>query len=131
MKVNIHTNGPLPRYLKQQIRAETKRALIEQRELLDADFDAVILWYMHVSYGFGRERLRAFFDGFVEAYNEMVLYYCGADADGKPIHDDTACFAAREKLMEIGVDVLAWDREIAVKRKQKKEREDERKNQQP
>lgn len=71
---------------------------------LRSDIDAMILYVLHVHYGFGRKRLRAFWDAFKAEHKALRDHY--------EMHDpgDNA-YLARRKLMEIGVDVTEWERE--------------------
>ncbi|MCH5199004.1 MAG: hypothetical protein J1E34_08870 [Oscillospiraceae bacterium] len=85
------------------IKAEAVKQVYEARDKLFNDMDAVILWTLHERFGFGKERLRRFFDGFVEEYTALQKHY--------ELGKDTP-FVCKEKLKQIGVDVEEWETEI-------------------
>lgn len=117
MKVRITGLDALTPAMQRAVRDEARREILRQRELFDADFDAMALMVLHRRFGFGPKRLRRFYDEFIEYYEEMRAFYNGEDADGKIINDDTAIFKCRAELLKIGVDVLQWNAAISRKRK--------------
>ena len=89
--------------------AETKAMNIEiNRQILEADakystdVDAMILWVLHSRFGFGKKRLRRFYDAFSEEHQRLRDYY--------EMPDDCAWLCKR-KLKDIGVDVEQWNQE--------------------
>lgn len=67
------------------------------------EMSSLILWGLHVEYGFGKNRLRRFYDTFNDNINALVKRYQLDNAD-----DVWLC---TRKLKEIGVDIEQWDRE--------------------
>lgn len=67
------------------------------------DIDAVILYTLHSQFGFGKERLRRFYDAVKSTRDGMVKRY---------EYEDDALFACKHKLEEIGVDVEKWNKEL-------------------
>jgi len=84
-------------------KAVHEEALRVEKELR-ADVDAMILYVLHAHYGWGKKRLREFWDVFIEEHRELRNHY--------EMHSpgDNA-YLARRKLQEIGVDVMAWEAE--------------------
>lgn len=88
---------------KKAMENEINRQILIQNEQFQDDFDAMLLWYIHVHYGAGKKRLRSFYEGFIEEYKKLVEYYQMPNDEG---------WLARYKLKEIGVDVTEWNKEI-------------------
>jgi len=89
--------------------AETKAMNIEiNRQILEADakystdVDAMILWVLHSCFGFGKKRLRRFYDEFSAEHQRLRDYY--------EMQDDGA-WLCKHKLKDIGVDVDKWNNE--------------------
>src|SRR5574344_211392 len=89
--------------------AETKAMNIEiNRQILEADakystdVDAMILWVLHSCFGFGKKRLRRFYDEFSAEHQRLREYY--------EMPDDSA-WLCKHKLKDIGVDVDEWNNE--------------------
>lgn len=66
------------------------------------DIDAMVLYTLHVHLGFGKKRLRKFYDAFSAEYDRLIQYY--------QMPDDYT-WLCKEMLKRIGVDVEAWNRE--------------------
>jgi len=84
------------------IDAEIKKQIVERGNEFGNDLDAIVLYVLHTQYGFGKKRLRKFYDTFISEYDKLVKHY-QMPGDG--------VFIARLKLKEIGVDVSQWDKE--------------------
>lgn len=88
---------------------EVKRQLKEQTKAWDEahsrEFDAMILWRLHEKFGFGPKRLKEFYDGFDADVCTMIDHYM-LDATEMP-------WFYTYKLKEYGVDLDAWQKEIA------------------
>ena len=89
--------------------AETKAMNIEiNRQILEADtkystdVDAMILWVLHSCFGFGKKRLKRFYDEFSAEHQRLREYY--------EMPDDGA-WLCKHKLKDIGVDVDKWNDE--------------------
>lgn len=109
MKVNVHGIDHAHPKIRQQILKETRREVFRQRKALDDDFDAMVLWVLHERFGFGKKRLRRYYDAFMEAYGALRDFYVGEDADGEAVQDGTVCFKAKQDLLKIGVDIAEWN----------------------
>lgn len=68
-----------------------------------ADLDALILYTLHVHCGWGQKRLRAFWEAVKVEHDKLVEYYSMPD-DGP--------WLCRRMLLDIGVDVEAWNDEL-------------------
>lgn len=68
------------------------------------NFAAGVLWTLHVTFGFGKCRLRRMWEEYDRMHLELRKYY--------ELRDDTeTCFVCREQLKRIGVDIDEWERE--------------------
>lgn len=68
------------------------------------DMDAAVLWTLHRKYGWAKKKLRSFFEDFAFTHDELCKYYELDD-------DDNGIWLCRKQLLEIGVDVEAWEKE--------------------
>ena len=64
--------------------------------------DALVLYALHKHLGWGKTRLRHFYEAFIVEHNRLIEYY--------EMPEDNA-WLAKAKLKEIGVDVEAWNSE--------------------
>ena len=78
---------------------EINKYVLEVNGQFQTDFDAMILWYMHVHLGFGKKRLKRFYEGFQKEYERLIAHY--------QMPGDTG-WLCRFKLKEIGVDIDEW-----------------------
>lgn len=65
------------------------------------DIDAAILYQLHVQLGFGKKRLRRFYDSWKQIHDSLLDHYEMTNDDGT--------WLCMNKLKEIGVDVEAWN----------------------
>ncbi len=82
---------------------EINRQIAEADRQYRNNVDAMILYALHVHLGFGKKRLRRFYEAFNEDHQRLLDYYELPESDGAWIAD--------RKLKEIGVDVEAWNNE--------------------
>ena len=105
-----------------QIRAEVQKKYEEIRAVERSELeeyakavDATMLWTLHTEYGFGKKRLRKFWENLVRTRIEFRGFYRGEfsasdegeDRTGNTV-EDHAFIAA---LRNIGVDLLGWEAE--------------------
>lgn len=96
------TRAIIQREVEKRVREETaKQAKCLANNVCDT-IDAVCLWTLHKYFGFGKYRLRRFFDEFNNGYQDALDFY--------EMGDDTP-FVYLTKLKEIGVDIEEWERE--------------------
>lgn len=88
--------------------AEIRKQLAEYDAQHTLELESMILWYLHAEFGFGKKRLRRFYEGFTPMMKDLVRAYGMADKDRPQI--------CMEKLKEIGVDINEWhdEKEDAV-----------------
>lgn len=87
------------------MRDEINRQIIEADRKFALDFDAMVLYTLHLHLGFGKKRLYRFYKAFIQQHEELIKYY--------EMPDDYA-WLCRHKLKEIGVDIEAWNKEAEV-----------------
>ena len=71
MKSNIALSGEERR----RITAICRREVFEANEKYNQIFDAMILWTLHRTFGFGKERLRRVYEAVHEEYAKLKEYY--------------------------------------------------------
>lgn len=81
---------------------EINRQIAESERQHANNLDALILYVLHVHLGFGKKRLRRFYEAFTVEHNKLIEHY--------EMPDDNA-WLADMKLKEIGIDVAAWNAE--------------------
>lgn len=81
---------------------EINRQIVEADRRYADDIDAMVLYTLHVHLGFGKKRLREFYDAFSAEHDRLIQYY--------QMPDDYT-WLCKKMLKRIGVDVEAWNRE--------------------
>ena len=81
---------------------EINRQIVEADRQYTNDIDAMVLYTLRVHLGFGKKRLRKFYDAFSAEHDRLIQYY--------EMPDDYT-WLCKEMLKRIGVDVEAWNRE--------------------
>lgn len=81
---------------------EINRQLIEADRKYTNDFDAMVLYTLHTHLGFGKKRLRKFWEAFKTEHDKLIEYY---QMPGE------GAWLADYKLKEIGIDVAEWNKE--------------------
>lgn len=93
--------------MNQEINAQ----IAEKEKQYYLDMDAAVLYSLHQTFGFGKKRLRMFFDAFAIQHEELRQRY--------QLDDDTNTWLCRRLLKEeVGVDVEAWEKEFDTKNEQ-------------
>lgn len=80
--------------LNEEIRRQLDLARIEDAN----EFDAAVLWALHLCFGFGEKRLRRYFDFFCTLYRNSGRWSFGR--------------SEIDMLKKIGVDIEEWNREL-------------------
>lgn len=83
---------------------EINRQILEADRQYQDDIDAAVLWVLHQHLGFGKKRLRDFYEAFTKVHDELRAYYECAD-------NEEAIWIIHRKLQQIGVDVVAWNKQ--------------------
>ena len=81
---------------------EINRQIVEADRRYADDIDAMVLYTLHVHLGFGKKRLRKFYDALSAEHDRLIQYY--------QMPDDYT-WLCKEMLKRIGVDVEAWNKE--------------------
>lgn len=81
---------------------EINRQIAEADRQHAHDFEAMVLYVLHTHLGFGKKRLRRFYDAFSAEHDKLIEHYEMPDG---------GAWLADMKLKEIGVDVAAWNKE--------------------
>ena len=94
--------------MKAMLPDDRKRIKVEVRKEVEAcferkciDMDAMILWNLHKQFGFGKDRLRRYFDGYVKEIRAL-----------QELYGEYAWQKMRDELLRIGVDIEAWEKEL-------------------
>lgn len=88
---------------KKAMDMEINRQIVEADRRYADDIDAMVLYTPpHVHLGFGKKRLRKFYDAFSAEHDRLIQYY--------QMPDDYT-WLCKEMLKRIGVDVEAWNHE--------------------
>ena len=90
---------------KKAINLEINRQLADLTRGHAQELDAIILWYLHEEFGFGKKRLRRCFSGFSDAIEALAKRYEATDNAEK-------AWICSKKLKKIGVNLDEWEREI-------------------
>ena len=88
---------------KKAMDMEIQRQLAEYDNKHRLEFDALILWVLHAEFGFGRNRLKRFYDCFESSIDDLIARY--------DLENQDDIWLCTHKLKEIGVDIEAWNRE--------------------
>lgn len=90
--------------LKKEARRLARQVIVEDQKRYSMDVDSVALWVLHKRFGFGKQRLREFWDSFFAELKLLQEHYLteSGEADG---------YFCRVGLKSIGVDLEEWYRE--------------------
>lgn len=88
------------------VEMELRKQYAEWDRKHSMEIDATVLWQLHAQLGYGRVKLRRFFEGFRPAANELIKRYELDEAD--------QIWIQTEKLKEIGVDLEEWYKEAGL-----------------
>ena len=113
MKVKL--DGRISKETRDAINIAVKKAVFEQHDRLNEDFDAIVLYVLHETEKFGYGRLRRFYERFREYYETLRETY--------QMGNDTAYVCRIKLLEETGVDVAEWNREITKRHSDPEENE--------
>lgn len=82
---------------------EFKKCFAEFNERNSNELGAMILWVLHEEFGFGKERLKKFYDVFSPAIKALSDRYEMDDTEGP--------WLCTRKLLEYGIDISKWNQE--------------------
>ena len=98
-------NFKLTRLQKKAMNKEINAQILQKDMAYYLDMDAAVLWTLRIGFGFGKKRLRRFFELFAATHEELCKHY-------ELEEDDNGIWLCRKQLREYGVDVEAWEKEI-------------------
>ena len=81
---------------------EIQKEIAEFNQKNETEIDAVILWILHEHFGFGKKKLKDFYDRFIPAYRDLIQRY--------EMSDEGPWLCTR-LLKAIGVDLETWRQE--------------------
>lgn len=84
------------------MKAEINRQIIEQDNAHRDDLDAMVLYTLRSVFGFGKARLRKFWEALAEEHDKLVEHYQ---------MPESFPYLCKRELSKIGVDVQAWNNE--------------------
>lgn len=84
---------------EQALDREIKKQVSKYNEEYEADYDTLILYTLHNSFGFGKERMKRFFREMNEHRKALKAFYNADGEDDKTID----LFVMRKKLSEAGI----------------------------
>ena len=87
---------------KRAMQIEINRQIAESDRQHANDIDAMVLYVLHTHLGFGKKRLRRFYEAFIVEYNKLIEHY---------EMPDSGAWLADVMLKQTGVDVAAWNAE--------------------
>lgn len=93
--MNVKIPYKLTKKQEEAMREEINKQIAEQTAKNDNAFDAAVLWALHVCFGFGKKRLRMFYDTFRAMVTNSNKWMYGR--------------TEIEMLKGIGVDIEAWN----------------------
>ena len=96
---------PLTSSQRKAMDAEIKRQMAEIDEKNTLEIDAMVLWVLYSQFGFGKKKLRKFFDIFNKELDDLSERFV---MDKK---DDTIWLCIRRLKDEAGIDISEWSKE--------------------
>lgn len=88
---------------KKAMNLEISRQIAEAERKHANDLDILILYVLHVHLGFGKTRLRRFYEAFSAEHDALIAHY--------EMPEDNV-WLADQMLKRIGVDVAVWNEEL-------------------
>lgn len=101
MKARI-CGGGLTKTQRKAMDVEINRQIVEADKKYSTEMDAVVLYTLHTELGFGKARLRKFWEALYRNHQDMVERY---------EMEDAFPWWCTEQLKKLGVDVEEWNKE--------------------
>lgn len=96
-------NGGMTACQRKVMKKEIRRELAEHDRKHAYEIDAIVLWTLMQTFGFGEKRLKRYFDAFGENLKALINHYEMGE-------EDEAWLCSR-KLKEAGIDLDKWEEE--------------------
>lgn len=82
---------------------EIKRQMAEYDKKHIREIEALILWVLHEQYGFGKKRLKRFYDSFDMEIAALLERYV--------MNENDDVWLCTRKLKDAGIDISEWSKE--------------------
>lgn len=102
-KKRIELSETEKKLMRQEILRQT--AEIDRKDELE--FEAIVLYVLHVRFGFGAKRLKQFYDSAKPIIDDLMDHY--------EMGEEDKLWLCTEKLKDIGVDLEQWNSEASKK----------------
>lgn len=99
-------SGSFSKIQKQAFDNELERQIRAWKDNNLTDYELAVLWTLHDTFGFGKDRLKKFFDAYEKMPQKFLDEYDGIG---------TVDFIAHDKLKKIGVNIFEWRKEYEKK----------------
>ena len=99
MKAHL-PNRKLTAAQKKALIPEIEKEILYYQDKFYVENTAAILWTLHITFGFGKKRLKEFWDAYFQIHDEIVENYQLDDLGEGMVYKD--------KLKRIGVDIEEW-----------------------
>lgn len=73
--MNVKVRYELTAAEKKALTKEIRQQIVENEKKYNMDFDAMTLWTLHVCFGFGKKRLKRFWNCFIKEHQRLHEYY--------------------------------------------------------
>lgn len=94
-------NAVMSGHGKEIMMAEIHKSILEREKVLAMDLDTCAIWTLYNKYGWGKQRLKKFYNELFEEHLNMRKFY-----------DIDDLYPERLKLKEKGIDIEAWYDEL-------------------
>lgn len=91
------------RNARKQVLREVNAELAKATDRFYYDEVTVILWVLHETFGFGKDRLKRFYDNYSKVNNQLKAHY--------ELKDNDLHYLTQELLKGIGVTIEEFERE--------------------
>lgn len=100
MYVRYNNERSLTSSEKRAVQSEIRKQFAEFDRKHEFELDAMVLWVLHERYGFGRKRLRQFYDIFTKEMDDLVKRY--------DMENEDRLWLCTYKLKQYGIDLEEW-----------------------
>lgn len=101
-------NGGMTAEQRKIMKAEIRKELAEHDRQHALEIDAIVLWVLHETFGFGEKRLKQYFDEFGKQLDKLREYYV--------MDEEDEAWLCSYKLKQAGIDLETWEREKEAER---------------
>lgn len=88
---------------KTAVDLEIQKQLAEYNVKNSDEIDAMILWHLHEEFGFGKKRMKHFYNSFIDEMHKLMERYS--------LNDPELVWFCTRKLSEYGIDISEWKKE--------------------